>query len=279
MVVVNVEQSDAWNGNEGLAWAAYQDHHDGALCRFNTVLARAAAIADDEHVLDIGCGCGQSTRDAARAASRGRALGLDLSAPMLERARTRAAEEGLTNVTFVQGDAQVYGFEPATFHVAISRFGAMFFADPVAAFTNIGSALRTGGRLTLVVWMPLAENEWLAAVRDALAVGRTLPAPSNGAPGPFGLAEPGHVRATLDAAGYRDVELTPRRDAIVFGTDADDAFTFVRNLPPVRGMVEELDDDDTTRAFEQLRGALEDHATPEGVLFGASAWVITARRP
>lgn len=278
-MTVNVEQSNAWNGNEGHAWATHQDHHDAALRRFNAVLAQAAAITDDERVLDIGCGCGESTRDAARAASRGHAVGVDLSAPMLERARARAVDEGLTNVTFVQSDAQVHDFEPSAFDVAISRFGAMFFADPVTAFANIGSALRPGGRLTLVTWMPLTENEWLTAVREALALGRTLPAPANGAPGPFGLAEAEHVRATLDAAGYRDIELTPHRDALVYGADPDDAFAFVCHLPPVRGMVEELDDDDTTRAFEQLRGALEDHATPDGVLFGASAWVITARRP
>jgi SAM-dependent methyltransferase len=278
-VTVNVEQSNAWNGNEGLAWAAYQDRHDAAMRRFNAVLAGAAAIADDEHVLDIGCGCGQSTRDAARAASRGRALGVDLSVPMLERARARTAEEGLTNVEFVAGDAQVFDFEPTAFDVAISRFGVMFFADPVAAFANVGSALRPGARLALLAWTPLAENEWLSAIREALALGRTLPAPPAGAPGPFGLADPELVRATLDAAGYEGIDLTAHRDAIEFGADADDAMAFVGNLPPVLGMVQDLDDDDTARAFDQLRAALEAHATPDGVLFGASAWVITARRP
>ena len=211
-MIVNVEQSDAWNGNEGLAWAAHQDRHDVALTRFNAALADAAAIATTERVLDVGCGCGQSTREAARAASQGRALGIDLSMPMLERARERAAEEGLTNVSFVQGDAQVHEFDRGAFDVVISRFGAMFFADPVAAFTNIGAALHPDARLALVVWMPLDQNEWLSVIREALAMGRTLPAPQVGSPGPFGLAEPGYAQTMLEAAGYTGVAFDEFRE-------------------------------------------------------------------
>jgi SAM-dependent methyltransferase len=277
-MIVNVEQSDAWNGNEGLAWAAHQDRHDVALTRFNAALADAAAIATTERVLDVGCGCGQSTRDAARAASQGRALGVDLSMPMLERARERAAGEGLTNVSFVQGDAQVHEFDRGAFDVVISRFGAMFFADPVAAYANIGTALHPDARLALVVWMPLDQNEWLSVIREALAMGRTLPAPQTGSPGPFGLAEPGYVQTVLESAGYTGVGFDEFRSAIEVGSDPDDAFAFVSALPPVLGMVEELDDTDTARAFDRLRATLTEHATPEGVQLGAAAWVVTARR-
>ncbi len=277
-MIVNVEQSDAWNGNEGLAWAEHQDRHDVALTRFNAALAAAAAIATTERVLDVGCGCGQSTREAARAASQGRALGIDLSMPMLERAGERAAEEGLTNVSFVQGDAQVHEFDHGAFDVVISRFGAMFFADPVAAFTNIGTALHPDARLALVVWMPLDQNEWLSVIRESLAMGRTLPAPQVGSPGPFGLAEPGYAQTMLEAAGYTGVAFDEFRSAIEVGSDPDDAFAFVSELPPVLGMVEELDDTDTTHAFDRLRATLTEHATPEGVQLGAAAWLVTARR-
>jgi SAM-dependent methyltransferase len=277
-MIVNVEQAEAWNGNEGLAWAAHQDRHDAALRFFNVALADAAAIAATEHVLDVGCGCGQSTRDAARAATQGSALGVDLSEPMLERARERAVEEQLDNVTFVQADAQVHEFDAGAFDVVISRFGSMFFADPVGAFANIATALHPGARLALVAWMPLDQNEWLSVIRESLAMGRELPTPQNGSPGPFGLAEPAYVRTTLEAAGYSDVGFDEFRSAIEVGSDADDAFEFASRLPPVVGMVEGLDDADSARALDQLRTALTAHSTPDGVRLGASAWVVTARR-
>jgi SAM-dependent methyltransferase len=276
-MIVNVDQSNAWNGIEGLSWAAHQDRHDVATRRFTAELARAAAVAETDHVLDVGCGCGQTTRDAARAAARGSALGVDLSAPMLERARTRAADEGVPNVSFVQGDAQVHEFDRGAFDVVISRFGAMFFADPTAAFANIAGALRPGARLALVAWMPLDQNEWLTAIREALAMGRELPSPPIGSPGPFGLADPEHVRSVLESAGFTGVDLTEFRSVIELGSDPDDAFAFVRDLPPVQGMVQDLDDVQTEQATELLRGTLRSHATPDGVLLGASAWVITGR--
>jgi SAM-dependent methyltransferase len=276
-MIVNVDQSNAWNGIEGLSWAAHQDRHDVATRRFTAELARAAAVAETDHVLDVGCGCGQTTRDAARAAARGSALGVDLSAPMLERARTRAADEGVPNVSFVQGDAQVHEFDRGAFDVVISRFGAMFFADPTAAFANIAGALRPGARLALVAWMPLDQNEWLTAIREALAMGRELPSPPIGSPGPFGLADPEHVHSVLESAGFTGVDLTEFRSVIEVGSDPDDAFAFVRDLPPVQGMVQDLDDGQTEQATELLRRTLRSHATPDGVLLGASAWVITGR--
>jgi SAM-dependent methyltransferase len=277
-VIVNVDQSNAWNGTEGLSWAAHQDRHDIATRRFTAELARVAEVGATEHVLDVGCGCGQTTRDAARAATQGSALGVDLSAPMLERAQTRAAEEGVTNVAFVQGDAQVHEFERGAFDIVLSRFGAMFFADPVAAFVNIGSALRPGARLALVAWMQLDQNEWLTAIREALAMGRELPSPPIGSPGPFGLADADHVGNVLQSAGFTDVDLAPFRSAIEVGSDPDDAFTFVRALPPVQGMIEDLDGAQTEQAMGLLHETLRTHATADGVLLGASAWVITARR-
>jgi SAM-dependent methyltransferase len=197
---------------------------------------------------------------------------------MLARARERAADEQLTNVSFVQADAQVHDFDRGAFDVVISRFGAMFFADPVAAFANIATALHPDARLALVVWMPLERNEWLSVIREALAMGRALPAPQVGSPGPFGLADPGHVRTTLEAGGYADIAVDEFHSTIEAGSDPDDAFTFVGELPPVMGMVEELDDTDTAEALDRLHAALAEHATPDGVQLGAAAWVVTARR-
>jgi SAM-dependent methyltransferase len=197
---------------------------------------------------------------------------------MLERGRTRAAADGLTNVEFVQGDAQVHPFDRAAFDIAVSSFGVMFFNDQVAAFSNIARALRPGGRLAVVAWQDLARNEWISGLREALAVGRSLPQPPTGLPGPFGLAEPDHVRRMLAAAGFVDVELEAMEEPLEFGTDADDAFAFARTMGIVEGMTHDLDDDDTGRALDAVYALLKAHETPAGVLIGSAAWLITARR-
>src|SRR3954468_2691442 len=172
--VANADQLAAWDGDEGEHWSTHAERYDASVSAASQRLAEVAAIADGEVVLDLGCGCGATTRDAARAAGRGAAVGIDLSSRMLERAHERAAGEGLGNVTFVHGDAQVHEFAPEAFDVVISRFGAMFFADPVAAFANVARATRPGGRAALVAWQALAANEWLTEVRGALALGREL---------------------------------------------------------------------------------------------------------
>ena len=198
---------------------------------------------------------------------------------MLMVARDRAVAEGLTNVEFLQADAQVHGFEPGTFDVVISRFGVMFFDDQVAAFTNLARAQPRGGRLALLAWQELAANEWLSTIRGALAMGRDLPAPPAGAPGPFGLADPAYVAKVLDAAGYTDVDLAPVTSPMQLGGDSDAAYAFVSTIGPVVGMLEGLEPDERREALDTLRATLDAHHTGDGVALGSSSWLITACSP
>jgi SAM-dependent methyltransferase len=274
----NAEQLRAWDGDEGAYWAAHADRFDRAVAAYHERLMSAAAISAGERVLDIGCGTGQTTRDAARAASRrGSALGIDLSSRMLDVARARAIGEGLENVAFEQADAQVHAFDAASFDVAISRTGAMFFGDPVAAFRNIARALRPGARLVLVTWQSLAENEWIREITGALTGGRARSGPPVDGPGPFSLSDPGRVHAVLDAAGFVDVGLTGVAAPEWFGTDAADAHAFVMGL--MGWMLRDLDEGERRRAVDALRATMTDHEGPAGVTFGSAAWVITATRP
>ncbi len=273
----NENMTAAWDGDEGAHWAANADRYDETVRAHHARLFEAAAIGAGEAVLDIGCGTGRTTRDAARAAGSGRALGVDLSGPMLMVARDRAVTEGLTNVEFLQADAQVHGFEPGTFDVVISRFGVMFFDDPVAAFTNLARAQPRGGRLALLAWQELAANEWLSTIRGALAMGRDLPTPPAGAPGPFGLADPAYVAKVLDAAGYTDVDLAPVTSPMQLGGDSDAAYAFVSTIGPVVGMLEGLEPDERREALDTLRATLDAHHTGDGVALGSSSWLITAR--
>ena len=275
--VVNVDQASAWDGEEGEHWTRHADRYDAAVRRYDPYLIDGAALAEDDRVLDVGCGAGVSTRDAASVATRGSALGIDLSARLIEEARRRSRAAGLTNTTFVHGDAQVYPFEREAFDVAISRFGAMFFADPVAAFVNVGRTLRPGGRLALLSWRELAANEWVLALRRTLAAG--LPEPPPGAPGPFGLADEGAVRRMLADAGFEDVGFLAVDEPVLLGPDTDDAFAFVSGLGITNGLLDGLDVSTRRGALEALRETLAARATADGVLLEGAGWLITGRRP
>jgi len=275
--VANVDQANAWNGDEGKRWAEEFEHYDASVAAYHPLLLEAAAIAAQDHVLDIGCGCGQTTRDAARRASAGTALGLDLSGPMLERARSEAEREGVTNVTFEQADAQVHRFA-STFDVVMSRNGAMFFADPQAAWRNIGSAVRPGGRLAVLCWTNLDANEWMRAMHAAVDMGRGLPLPPVGAPGPYGLGDTERTTAWLRGGGFDDVAFEKRAEPFYAGRDVDDAFSFVQSTMFVIGALAPLDEAAKAEALDKLQAMLQSHATADGVVFESEAFLITATK-
>jgi SAM-dependent methyltransferase len=272
----NGEQARAWDGGEGAYWAAHAEHFDRTVAAYHHPFLDAAAIGTGEQVLDIGCGTGQTTRDAARRAAPGGALGVDLSAEMIALARRLAAAEDLPNARFEQADAQIHPFGDGSFDVAISRTGAMFFGDPHAAFTNIGRALRGRGRLALLSWQPLPANEWAAELTGALAAGRDLPAPAPEAPGPFTLADPGRVRELLGGAGFTSIEIDPVQAPMWFGASADDAYAFALGL--LGWMLEGLDAGRRAQALGALRATVAAHTTAGGVVYRSGAWLIRARR-
>lgn len=276
--VVNTAQADAWDGHEGDAWTEHADRYDRASGRIWHRFSEAKLVGHDDRVLDVGCGTGGPTRDVARLAAAGEVTGIDLSRKMLELARKRSADEGLGNVTFARGDAQVMRFEPASFDIAMSSFGVMFFNDPVAAFTNVGTGLRPGGRLALLAWRTLPENDWLMSLRGALAVGRELPMPPPDAPTPFSLADPDRVNTILGSAGFHDVELQPIDEPIDLGENAADATAFAKTMGIVDGLTDGLDGESRSQAMTNLSRLFEERETADGVLLPSAAWLITARR-
>lgn len=273
----NDDQLAAWDGDEGAVWAAHPEFFDSSVRHLHRRLVEAAAVAPDDRVLDLGCGSGQCTRDAARQATRGEAVGIDLSRPMLRVAEETAAREGLGNVRFVHGDAQVHPFEPGTFDVAVSRTGAMFFADQVAAFTNVARALRPGGRLALVSWRSAAENEWFTSLVHALRPDLPVIAPPPDAPSPFRHADPDVTTSILTAGGFEQVALTPLDAPMYFGRDAEEGFRVVSDL--LAWMVREVEPAERVESLARLRGLLQAHETGDGVAMGCAAWLITAARP
>ncbi len=247
--------------------------YDAELRRQHEVLFRACAIRSRDHVLDIGCGAGQTTRQAARTAWQGSALGVDVSAPATGRARELARDEGLRNVTFERADAQVHRFPPERFELALSRFGTMFFDDPGAAFANIGRALRPTGRLVMLVWQGHDRNEWAVTLRRALDAGG-----STGGPDPFSLADPVAGTALLRSAGFTGVTFAEIAEPVYYGPDVAAALDWVRGFTSTREILDGLHPAAVAGAVGRLREALAAHASDDGIWFDSRCWLVTARR-
>jgi SAM-dependent methyltransferase len=273
----NAGMIGAWDGDEGAFWTAQAERLDETLANCHGPFLAAAAIRATDRVLDVGCGTGHATRDAARAAPNGFTVGIDLSSQMLALAREIAVAEGVENVEFRYADAQIHPFASGEFDVVLSRMGSMFFGDPVAAFANLQRALRPGGRLTLLTWQSVAENEWLTEFRSALAVGRDLPTPPPEAPSPFALADPDRVRTILGAAGFAGVTFQGLREPMSFGPDPDDAIHFVSEL--TSWMRNGLDEAGQHAALAALRATIAAHTTAQGVRYESATWIVQAHKP
>ncbi|MFI0372817.1 class I SAM-dependent methyltransferase [Actinomadura sp. 1N219] len=267
--IVNVHQAEAWNGYEGRHWADHHDRYDAVNGGGNEALLDGAAIGPRDRVLDIGCGNGQVTRLAARRARLGGATGVDLSGPMLARARALAEEEGVQNVTFEQGDVQVHPFGDGVFDVAVSRAGVMFFADPVAAFANVRRALREGGRLAFLSMAPLGETD-LGTVLAALPRREEPPV---GHDGPLSLSDPGRVREILEGAGFGDVASRRVEAEQVWGRDARDAAEFFAAWGPIRYNYGESD-----AIVDAVADAMRPFERAGAVRLRGRSLLVTARR-
>ncbi|MTD98997.1 methyltransferase domain-containing protein [Paracoccus sp. YIM 132242] len=217
MQIVNQPQADFWTSPAGRAWIEHEGSLDATMKGVLDVLLDAAALSGKARVLDVGCGTGASTIAAARMVPEGTVLGLDIAAPMLDRARMRALEQGVTNASFRLCDAQVEALSRTGHDVLISRFGMSFFDDSVAAFRNLATALRDGGRMVFVSWAGLDQNPWFLIPQQV--AGRRLavpPDPPSGAPGPLAFADAAHVLDLMDQASLTDgraetrlIDLTP----------------------------------------------------------------------
>ncbi|MFD5114882.1 class I SAM-dependent methyltransferase [Streptomyces sp. NPDC058391] len=273
--IANRQQAEAWNDWEGVHWAEHPERYNAMMGAFNAPLFAAAGIAAHDWVLDVGCGTGRTTRLAAQRAYDGNVVGIDLSAPMLERARRDAATEGLGNVTFEQGDAQVHPFPDRGFDVVLSRGGVMFFADHIAAFTHLGRALVPGGRLAFLGPQPAGPDS--AFARATAALSPFLREASPAARGMGSLMDPARIRQVLAAAGFADIDVAPVEAPMTLGADAGDAAGFLFSMGPTRHNLREVEPATVARIRAEVQDALVEFETADGVRIPGSVWIVTAR--
>jgi SAM-dependent methyltransferase len=271
-------QSEYWNAEAGRSWVDAQEQLDAQLGPCGALVMSATALQPGEAVLDIGCGCGGTTADLARAVGDdGRVVGVDISAPMLARARERVTAP---NVELILADAATAPLPAEAFDVLFSRFGVMFFEDPVAAFAHLRGALRPGGRVAFAAWQPLEVNPWVT-VPDAAIAGLVEPVPlgGGGEPGPFSLADRDRLRRLLLDAGYVDVGVAAEELEMLIGggIHAAEAAAFSIDHGPLRRALATAPGEVRAAAAERITAALADHDSPEGVRLGAAMWVVTAR--
>lgn len=272
----NQEQAALWNGPAGETWVELQSLLDTIMAPVADLLAERAVRADTHRVLDIGCGAGATTFVAARRlAAGGSCVGLDISANLVEHAQRRAAEMKVSNVTFICADAQTHAFEPNAFDVVISRFGVMFFDDPVAAFVNIRRGVSRGGTLAFAAWRAAADNPFMtAAARAAAPFLPSLPKPDPNAPGQFGFADPDRVRGILDASGWKAIDI--ESSDVPMSVAESDLMTYVTRMGPVGLALRDADDATRTRTIAAVRDAFIPFVKNGTARFVAACWLVSA---
>jgi SAM-dependent methyltransferase len=276
----NSAQIAEWNGPLGARWATQQEEMDALTAPFGQDALNAAAAQPGERVLDVGCGCGASTLALGRSVGvNGAVVGADISRAMLEIARRRAAEAGLGHVNFAEADASSASL-PKDLDLIYSRFGVMFFAEPVAAFAHMRGAMKATGRLAFVCWRAARDNPWasvpVAAARQALKL--EAPAGDPHAPGPFAFADNGRVGAILTDAGFHEIEIEAFEHLMPLGANPRAAAEYAVRSGPVARLVREAGPENTPRIIEAVENALTPLAARDGgVSLPGRTWVVTAK--
>jgi len=271
----NQAQIEFWNGDAGDTWVESQTYLDTLLQPLSDEALRRAAVQPGERVLDVGCGCG-STSLAMHAAGAA-VWGVDISAPMLALAKSRAS--GLTDIAFSQTDAATQQYT-ADHQLVFSRFGVMFFADPVAAFTQLHSALSDAGRMLFMCWQAPAHNPWISVVARAIQPFMPTPdtPPDPREPGPFAFAEADYVRDILQQAGFQRVQIDGFSSELPMAQNLDEALDMQTRIGPMARVLAELQGQARDDAVAAARAALAEHMTDDGLHLGAAVWMVSASR-
>ena len=273
MGIDNQKQIEFWNGDAGKKWVGEQEKMDQMLNPLSDVAIDIAEPRFDERVMDVGCGCGATSVELARRGAK--VWGIDVSAPMLSRARKRGEE--YPGMVFTEADASSYDFSSEQ-QLIFSRFGVMFFANPVEAFTNLRSALVPRGRMVFLCWQAANNNEWISRVGQA--VKKFLPEPTDvpdpRAPGPFAFAEQAYLEGILSQAGFQNVEFQSLSIDLKLASTVEEALDFQSNIGPLSAVIAQLEGKTRDEALNAAKEVLQDSMSTEGIKLGSAVWLVTA---
>lgn len=279
--MANNDMKEFWNGTGGEKWLRFQKTIDENFAPFGQKALAAAAISPGEAVLDVGCGCGESTVEIAHlVGTEGRVSGLDISEPILQHARRQALSALKNNVSFECGDAQVCRFERNVYDVAFSRFGIMFFDAPVAAFKNIRGALKKGGRLAFVCWQPASENDWIRTSLEVVSRHLPLPPPpGQDDPGPLSFGDPERVKHILASSGFSNIGIKGMNVPFTVGRDLEESVAFLTQMGPASGVITQAEAGDAVKSdiAASMRKAIAAYDTGKGITMGSAIWVVSAK--
>ncbi len=278
----NAGMAEFWNGNGGKNWVSQEARLEASLKPFGQRAIAAGAITGGQQILDIGFGCGDTSIELAeKVGPQGQVHGVDISVAMVDAAENKAAKKGIANVSFECADAQTKAFTANSYDLIFSRFGVMFFDDPIAAFKNIYTALKPGGRLAFMCWAPRDQNAWVGLPLQVVAKHLDLPAPpAIDTPGPFSLSEEPRVSGILGAAGFANIAVETFQTPFVLGDGVDEALSFLMQLSPSGGAINNAEADDQIRGriAVDMAELLKSYESEKGVSMNAAALLVTAHK-
>jgi len=281
-VIVNKDMSDFWNGDGGINWMRFQSRLETSLAPFGLQALTIANISSGERVMDVGCGWGDSTYEIAkRVKVDGYVQGVDISELILKQAKNRLNSLAVENISFECLDAESHDFNPLSVDVVYSRFGVMFFSNPVNAFSNIRKILKPDGRLAFICWQSVDNNLWVKLPLDIVTSYVDVNPSNPDSPGGFSFGDANKVLNIINKAGFVNAVIEPYHSKLVIGADVNEAVVFLSHLGPASAVIEdpELNIKTKNKILFELRETLAQYVTPEGIKLDAATWIVTANNP
>ena len=282
MSEVNKNQKDFWSGKGGDIWVERQNAMDTMLSPLGEAALNKLNFNEEENVLDIGCGCGDTTLNIAkRIGPLGNVTGLDISEPMLKRAKESASEMSITNTSFKCVDAQTEDLGDQIYSAAFSRFGVMFFEDSIAAFKNINKSLISGGYLSFVCWQSPAVNPWQSLFIQEVKKFLDLPSPPPRSPGPFAFMESEYVSSILEESKFQDITIEGHEAEVNMFSGrslSDSVKDYISINPVVTQMLKESSENQIAEIVNSGIEAFSPYYSEKGLIFPSATWLVTARK-